>query len=138
MALVSIHLAILVATVCVILIADHQGVQYFRGKRATISLRFITWTHRLIWLGLLGMIVTGIFLVAPAWDYFSTQPEYWLKMFFVVVLVINAIAIGQLSRHATSTPYQSLPSRVQKKLLLSGAVSSLSWIGAIVIGLFFL
>lgn len=134
----EIHGAIVLLTALVIIYSDHQGFQYFRGHKQTLSPAFVTWSHRLVWTGLGLIIASGVLLVLPAWEYYLTDPAYYIKMSFVAVLIMNGFAIGKLSHKATTTPYAELSASEQKTLLVSGALSFAGWVVAITIGLFFL
>jgi uncharacterized membrane protein len=138
MELVSLHLFALFLTAIVIVYSDHQGFLYFRGKKQTLSPAFLMWSHRLVWIGLLTMITTGVFLTIPAWTYRFQDPVFFVKMGFVLVLVVNAFAIGALARTAATTPFASLALEQKRTLLLSGFVSGASWVGAACVGYFFL
>lgn len=138
MTLVSLHLFILVLTALVIIYCDHQGFLYFRGKKETLSKTFLVWSHSLVWVGLLGMITTGFFLMLPSWTYRLQDPTFYVKMVFVLVLVVNAFAIGELSKVAREKSFAALSYDEKRTLLLSGTFSAISWVGAATIGLFFL
>jgi hypothetical protein len=134
----EIHLLILAATVSVILYADHLGFQYFRGIKETLSIRTVTFLHRATWIGLLGMIASGIYLFIPIKDELLAEPVFLLKLFFVFVLFCNGVLIGKIARKASESPFHALPSREKRILILSGAASACSWIGAASIGFLFL
>lgn len=134
----EIHLAILAATALVILYSDHQGYLYFRGKKPVLRENFIRWSHRLVWIGLVGMVLTGVSMVIPQWEYFLADPVFYVKMGMVAVLAVNAIAIGTLSPVATTTPFAALPREQRNTLIFSGTLSALGWISAALIGFFFL
>ena len=138
MQLLSIHLITLSITALVIIYSDHQGFLYFRGKKQTLSKVFLHWSHILVWAGLLLMITTGVLLTIPAWTYRLQEPTFYIKMGFVLTLVVNAFAIGKLSKVAGEKPFAQLTTSEQRVLLLSGALSAMGWIGAAVIGKFFL
>lgn len=138
MQLLSIHLATLSITALIIIYSDHQGFLYFRGKKQTLSKVFLHWSHILVWTGLLLMITTGVLLTIPAWTYRLQEPTFYIKMGFVLTLVVNAFAIGKLSKVAGEKPFAQLTTSEQRVLLLSGALSAMGWIGAAVIGKFFL
>ena len=138
MEIVTLHVATLLLTALFILYSDHQGFLYFRGKKATLSPTFLAWSHRLVWCGLLLMIVSGILLVLPSWEYRLQQPIFYVKMGFVLVLVVNAFAIGTLSRVAAQKPFAMLSLEEKRTLLLSGTLSAVSWVGAATIGFLFL
>jgi hypothetical protein len=134
MELISLHLFTLALTALVVLYADHEGFSYFLGKKQLLSESFLKWSHRLVWLGLLSMIVTGVLLTIPAWEYRLQEPAFYVKMGFVGVLCVNAFAIGSLSRVAAVTPFVQLTKEEKQTLLLSGFLSSVSWVGAAAIG----
>lgn len=137
-ALGAFHGLLFLVTAIIIIYSDHQGYLYFRGKKQTLSPRFVKWSHRLVWTGLLLIITTGLALMLPAWDYYLTQPPFYIKMSFVGVLILNGIAIGQLSKKAERTPFSALTNSEQKTLLVSGGLSFMSWVGAASIGIFVL
>lgn len=134
----SFHVPILLGTILVILYSDHQGWLYFSGQKKILTLQFTRWSHRLVWLGLLGMIMTGLSLVVPVWERYASDPVFYVKMWFVLVLVINAVAIGKLVSIAHTQPFTELTTEQKKTLIVSGFLSGASWLGAIIIGYFFL
>lgn len=138
MPIVGIHLATLFITALVIVHSDHQGFLYFRGKKQTLSQPFLKWSHHLVWAGLILMITTGVLLTIPQWEYRLTEAAFYVKMTFVGVLVVNAFAIGTLSKLAGTTPFALLQKEQRRTLLLSGALSSICWVGATVMGMFFI
>lgn len=115
-----------------IFLADHQGLSWIRGKRETLDLKRVTLYHRLIWVGLVGMITTGGIMAWPLSSYLVTVPAFLLKMAFVVTLFINGLVIGHLVKVATERSFASLSWRERLPLLVSGAVSTTAWIGAFV------
>jgi hypothetical protein len=138
MELETIHLTTLALTALVILYSDHKGFQYFRGTTPTLSLSFVTWSHRLVWTGLILMILSGFFLMLPAWKFYLSEPTFFVKMGFVLTLCVNAFFIGKLSPLTIERTFEELPTDLKKTLLVSGALSGVGWVGAAVIGYFFL
>lgn len=134
----TMHLITLSLTALVILYTDHEGLQYFRGKTALLSKAFVTWSHRLVWTGLILMILSGIGLILPQWEYRLQEPTFYVKMGFVLVLIMNSYAIGNLRYLATERPFLTLSPDEQKTLIVSGALSGIGWVGAAIIGFFFL
>jgi uncharacterized membrane protein len=134
----ELHGLLVTATALFILYTDHKGYQYFTGKVATLSERFVHRSHQLVWAGLLSIIATGALLFSESWQYRLSEPAFLIKMGFVAVLLMNAFAIGSLSRKASTTPFAQLDPNQKKTLLVSGGLSAMGWVGAIVIGLFFL
>jgi hypothetical protein len=134
----EVHLAVLLITVVAIVWADHLGFQYFRGTRQTLPAHLVRGLHAAVAIGLLGMIGTGVWMALDRWGYLSTQPVFWLKLFFVGVLVVNALFITRLMQKATHTPFASLAQRERVILFVSGGASTVGWVSAAVIGFFFL
>lgn len=132
------HGLMVVGTALIIIYTDHQGYLYFRGKKATLSASFITWSHRLVWAGLAIIITTGAALMIPAWEYYSTLGIFYVKMGFVALLILNGLAIGTLSKKASTTPFAELTQKEQRLLMLSGGLSFIGWVSAAVIGYFIL
>lgn len=137
-ALGAFHGLMFLLTAAVIIYSDHQGFLYFRGKKQTLSPTFVTWSHRLVWIGLGLIITTGLALAIPAWEYYLTELPFYIKMGFVGVLLMNAVAIGKLSHKAETTPFALLSSEEKTTLLVSGALSFCGWVCAAGIGFFIL
>ena len=134
----ELHGIIILILAVIILYTDHKGFQYFTGKVETLPERFVRRSHLLVFTGLILMIVTGIILTVPAWEYRLSDPTFYIKMGFVLVLIMNSFAIGQLSKKSTSTPFSELTSGEKQTLMVSGALSAAGWVGAAIIGIFFL
>lgn len=134
----DLHLPVLAFTALAILYSDHKGLMYMLGRHEVLPERFVVLSHRLVWIGLIGMLVTGASLVAPSWEYRLTQGVFYIKMGLVLVLVMNAVAIGKLSEVATHTPFSQLSLEQKRTLLVSGTLSGTGWLGAAIIGFFFL
>ena len=91
-----------------------------------------------MWAGLLLMIATGFTLLMRAPTFYLTEPVFYAKIGFVLVLVMNSFAIGKLSEKAALTPFAQLSSQEKKTLLVSGALSFSGWVAAAGIGYFIL
>lgn len=138
MDIVTIHLIILALTAVAILISDHYGVAYVRGTMPLLPKRRMELLHGLVWLGLLGMIGTGLYMAYPGLSFYIQKPEFVIKMVFVLVLVVNALFIGTMLGISSERPFAELTVGEKRKMFISGAVSSLGWIGAATIGFLFL
>lgn len=134
----ELHVPILLTTMAVILYSDHQALLYFTGRKQILTAKFSVWSHRLVWLGLVAMIFSGVSLVAPSWQFYMSDPVFYIKIWFVLVLVINAVAIGKLLPLAQVRPFRELTPLQRTTLLVSGFLSGLSWTGAIILSYFFL
>jgi hypothetical protein len=129
----SLHLLALAFVALVILIADHDGFAYIRGKKQLLNAAKVSRLHNLVWLGLIGMLATGLALLADEPDVLE-ESAFYVKMLMVLALFINGVAIGQLSKLSTITPFANLTKKQKLSLLLSGAISASCWIGAALLG----
>jgi hypothetical protein len=133
--LTTLHVIILILTIIVVLFADHEAFDYLRGKKPLLSRQRLELFHRLVWVGLAGMIVTGVLLFLPRRTYLLGDPVFYLKMLFVGFLIVNATVIGQLMHVATKKGYAELSKRERNTIMASGAISFLSWSLAVMLGL---
>lgn len=138
MDIVTLHLIALIITAPVILYADHMGFRYFTGRAQTLSGPSVAWTHRLVFIGLFLLIATGIMLTVPSWAVWFSKPAFYMKLGFVVTLLINGLFIQKLMTTATRVPYASLSLSDKRMLMTSGALSGIGWVTSVVIGFFFL
>lgn len=134
---VSIHLATLILTVVCILYADHMGFEYIQGKRTHMVYAQMRRLHRMVWAGLLGMILSGAALAIPMSEYLVTEPVFMLKMGFVAVLFINALVIGTFIPLVCTRSFKDLTTSEKVSLGISGAVSIVCWVGAAAVGFLF-
>jgi hypothetical protein len=136
-----IFLPIHILSLCVagvgILVADKSAFAWLRGKKQTISTQVIFISHWVVTGGLAGLILSGLVLFWPRRDYLVMEPFFWTKMAFVAALVINSFVIEYLMHHAAARSFASLSKRERIPFYISGAVSTISWIGAALIGLLF-
>lgn len=132
-----LHVAVLIVTAGFIIMADHDGYMYLRGKTPVLSAPRVQFLHRVVWLGLVLMIVTGILLVSERTGKLD-DVEFYVKMLMVSALVANGFWIGKLSRIATSVPFNALTGSQKARFLVSGAISASCWIGATCISIFLL
>ena len=136
MEIVTLHLTILAVTALVILYADHVAFSYFRGTRPVLDARLVWRLHTAVWVGLIGMIGTGVWMAYPGLSVLLAYPPFLIKMGFVGVLVLNSLFITSLIGVATTTPYAQLTLRQKAPLILSGALSTIGWLGAATMGFY--
>jgi len=134
----NIHLAILAVTGVLIASADHDAFKYVFAKRSHLEKTKTKILHIGVWIGLVLMILTGAVLAFPLREYYLTDSSFILKMCMVLALVCNGLLIGRLSSVATEVPFKKLPFSTKVLLLSSGTASISGWVGATIIGLFFL
>ncbi len=134
----AIHLIALCITAIFIIMADHDGLQYIRGKKEILNLIRVKRLHYAVMAGLGVMILTGAFMFADAWGELIGETAFYVKMLMVAALVANSFVIWNLMHIATQRPFRDLSQGEKTKLLISGAISGICWLGAATIGLFFL
>jgi hypothetical protein len=134
--MLQIHILSVLFSIFFIVKSDHRGIQWWRGTRATLNVRELSRLHSYVTLGLILLIATGAYLFYPMSEYLLQTNIFWVKMSFVAALVINSFVIGTLMNIASKKKYTDLSAREKYPLFISGGISSLSWIGAIVAGFF--
>ena len=117
--------------------ADHLAFSWTTSKTEKLDASLVKKYHYRVWAGLIGMIITGFFLFYPQRDYLLERPQFYVKMGFVLALVLNSVAIGFLQKRAVEYSYKELSFTQKLPLFISGGVSTLGWLGATV-GAFFL
>lgn len=133
---VFLHISFLCLAGIGILIADHSAISWLRGKTPVIGKRALFTAHWVVTTGLLGLVYTGLFLFWPMREYLLAQPLFLLKLVLVGALLLNSLAIEWLMHVAAYRPFASLSLRQKAPLFLSGAISTLSWAGALTLGLY--
>ncbi len=116
--------------------ADHSGFNWMRGKEKLLSKKEVSKYHHGTWIGLILMVITGASLFYPMREFLLTRPQFYVKMSFVLVLIINGLAIGKISHIATEKTFDSLTAQEKFPLLLSGAISTIAWLGALITAFF--
>ncbi len=124
------HITALVFVAIVLFLADGEAFAWFRGKKPVLDGKKLRLYHRLMWTGLILMMVTGFGLFWPARGFLLGSTVFLIKMFFVGLLAINSFFIGNLMDVALLRSYASLTTREKMPLFISGAVSGISWLGA--------
>jgi hypothetical protein len=117
--------------------ADILGLAWFRGKVATLDKKKITKYHHGTWLGIILMIITGGLIYSTVADK-VLYPQFCIKMMFVLIIVINSIVIGKLLSIPTTKSFKSVTKRERNTMLISAALSFISWGGAIIAAAFIL
>lgn len=135
--LLPAHLTILGLTAIGILLADHEAFAWMRGKKQLLNRKRLFIFHLWVGFGLIGMITTGVLMFLPMREYLLANSfAFIIKMGFVAILVGNSFVIGKLLTVSSTRTYASLTSAERIPLFVSGALSSISWIGAGICALF--
>lgn len=130
----TLHLIALILTIPAIMYADHIGFKYFTGKIQTVNYRKVQIAHWFVTGGLVLLILTGVIITIPMWAVMFENPFFYAKLAFVVTLFLNGIFIGSLMKKATIIPFARLSKDEKKALIVSGALSGISWTASILIG----
>jgi len=133
--IVLLHICFLCLAAVGILIADHAAFNWMRGKNAVIGKKELFAAHWIVTTALLGLVYTGLVLFWPQRDYLLQQPLFLLKMAFVAALLLNSMVIEWLMHVAAVRPFASLTTGQKAPLFISGGISTLSWLGAGLMGL---
>lgn len=134
--ILGLHLLTLALVALTILQADHSGYGWMKGKEAVLDAGKVRKLHERTWIGLMLMIATGFMLFWPRREFLLSRPEFYIKMTFVLALIVNGFVIGNFQKIATEKSYSTLSAREKFPLLISGAVSTISWIGAAAVAFF--
>lgn len=130
-----IHLGTLGFVALLVLYADHQALSWVLGHKEKLNGKTIQAVHYLTLAGLVVMIASGVAMALPLSEYLLTVPAFFIKMGFVLALVINSFFIGKLLHTAVNHSYKSLAFSEKLPLFISGAVSGISWLGAVIAAL---
>jgi hypothetical protein len=128
--LLQIHLTAVFTTLALVIISDLHGLLWVLGKMETLPKKRMELFHRAVWVGLITVMTAGfsMFIFSP--EYLLSLPAFQFKVIFILMLIINAFFIGKHLQVAHDRAFASLTSKEKATLLVSGAVSTLGWIGA--------
>ncbi len=133
--MLTTHVFAVLFSLLTVFAADKDALAWMRGKKRTLDARRIRLLHVLTWSGLITLIVSGAILSYPMLGYLLSQPLFIMKLLFVATLLVNAALIGKFSDIATVRQFSRLSPNERMRLMTSGAVSSFSWAGALVLAL---
>ena len=126
-----VHLTTVSVLITTVVVTDLLGLSWLLGKRETLPLRVMQTLHRVVWTGLLIMILSGGTMFLSYREYLLSVPAFYVKIAFILTLVINAFFIGRHLAIASERAYSSLARAERIPLLISGGVSAIAWIGII-------
>lgn len=127
----TIHIITALTLIALVLYTDILGASWMHGKKEILPQKRVLILHRTIWIGIAIMIVTGVTMFYPLKDYLLYTPAFYTKMAFLGALIVNSFFIERFMHIALTRPFTSLTKKERLPLLVSGAVSTLSWIGVI-------
>jgi len=110
------------------------------GKITKERFEFLKESSRMVWIGVLLMVISGALLFFEFPDRYLASGKFLAKMTLVAILIINGAFfhwyhLPRLKRYLDA----SLPTLPEFKrhvstLLIGGAISSVSWLGALLLG----
>ncbi len=127
-----IHLIFVAFSFFWIIRSDFSGLLWILGKKEKLEIEKLEKFHKYVWIGLLGLIATGIFLVLQK-SYLLEDFNFRLKMFFVFVLFVNSFFIGNKMKLASENSFKDLSLQNKVLIFIFGAISTISWISAFVL-----
>lgn len=131
-----LHILSIIFTAYQIAHAEHLGLLWARGKVEKIELKLVTKYHNRTWFGFALIITTGLILFYPMREFLLSRPQFYVKMGFVAAIFINSFVVGTLLKIPTEQSFASLSLKKKTPLMISGAISTVSWLGAIAGGFF--
>ena len=136
-AVLSIHITSMIITIATVLVADTMGLLWWRGKVAILPALAMKTLHWMVFVGLVVSITTGALMASTGLSYLFSQPAFVIKLGFVLTLLINSFVIHRHLSLATTQSYYDLPDKSKRTLILSGAISTTSWICVLIASQFF-
>lgn len=132
------HLLSLALVFVSIVLADREAFAWMRGTKQTLNLKTLLRYHRMVYVGLGLMILTGATMFTLAYDELIVSPAFYVKMTFVGILIINSFFVGKLLPVAATRAYASLTKEERWPLMRSAIISTACWVGAAVTAFFIL
>lgn len=128
-----IHLCSLLIGFGAVLVIDTFGVLMLFGKQSLAQVKkAAAVTQKLIWVGWLGMVISGAFLISFK-GYIDNLTK--IKIFFVLLIGFNGLFLDfikwGLERYQTK---KAIPRLWLFRIFLASAISQIGWWGAILIG----
>ena len=105
------------------------------------ELRFLNIGGRMVWTGLLLIIVSGIIVFLSNPEVYLASDKFLVKMTVVGIIFLNGLVfhiihLPRFHRHATEHfPSSDEFMRAVPFLLIGGVISSVSWFSAFILGL---
>ncbi len=128
-----IHVVSFITAFGAVITIDFTGTLWILKK---VPLKTVTTVagvaQKLIWLGLTGLIASGIILI---YHKGFIDELTWIKLFFVAMLTVNGVFLHFISRATNRLgDVEVLPANIMFRTGLASAISQLGWWGAITIG----
>ncbi len=127
----QVHITTVFALITTVIVTDIAALLWVAGKKETLSFGLLRTLHMLVWVGLVLMMLSGGTMFLSYREYLLSVPAFYIKMGFVSALVVNAFVIGKHLHIASERSFASLSREERRPLLISGIVSTVSWIGVV-------
>lgn len=128
-----VHLFSLTLAYGSVLVVDWAGLWYVLGQKPKDDLLKLSRTAQpLIWIGLTGLIASGVFLHPH-----MNKPLTQLKMLLVLIILCNGINLHFVQRAMSSDQVESfwqLSGKLKLWSVVSITLSQVTWLGAMIIG----
>jgi hypothetical protein len=111
------------------------------GKFTSEELRFMKLGSRLVWSGIVLLVVSGILLVSMDPTGYLASDKFLAKLTIVIVIVINGIIFHTLHiphlKKNLGIVFRESPTFIKRAplILASGALSMVSWISTVILGM---
>lgn len=128
----TIHVTTATFLIASVIFADHKAFLWVLGKKDTLPEKMMLRIHHGMYVGLGIMILTGVYMFLPLKEYLLYETAFQVKMGFLGTLLLNSIVIGKLMHTATTHTFASLKKKTRLLFLLSGGISTASWISVII------
>lgn len=133
--LLTLHIIVVILAAISVFLADRTALQWLRGKREVNDPSLIRSHHVRVSILLGLLLLTGGMLYAEAPIAFLSYPLFDAKMGVVLALILNSAAVGNMGTLSTKRSFASLTTVERYKVYVVGAVSSLGWIAAPILGI---
>lgn len=136
-----VHLAGVIIGVGGAYVSDFLFIRSVRdGILSLKELSILSWASRLVWIGLIILILSGIGIFFTNSEHYLQADKFLAKQTIVLILFINGLIFHKLHmplfrRHAESHfPSSEEFIGLRKWILVSGVISITSWTAALIIG----
>jgi hypothetical protein len=129
----SVHGPLAGVSFLMVTISDFYGLLWVWGKLSMLNLRVLVWLHRIVFVGLGGLILTGLTMVFLNSADYLTNLQFWAKMFFVAVLFWNSFRIGKELNIPSQKTFQELTVLEKRNMLIIGGTSIVAWISVFIL-----
>ena len=128
----TLHISAMFFSISLVVFADVLGLLWFFNRIQTLPEKVLKWTHRCILFGIFVSIITGILMFNSVSTLLLRNPAFYIKISFILFLLINAYFIHKHYTLSTTNNSMSLTCNEKNKLILFGTISALSWISVLI------